>query len=91
MKGIIQQKTDLDEPLLREIATIGSGRFFRATDTQALEDVLNEIHKLEKSILKTDSDRIAKDEYPLFILAGLIFYCLALILQVFRIYNPLEE
>lgn len=91
VKGIIQQKTDLDEPLLREIATIGSGRFFRATDTQTLEAVLNEIHQLEKSLLQTDSDRIAKDEYPLFILLGLLFYCLALLLQAFQIYNPLEE
>jgi Ca-activated chloride channel homolog len=91
VKGIIQQKTDLDEPLLREIAGIGSGKFFRATDAESLEAVFNEIHQLEKSIFQTESDRIAKEEYPTFIIAGLIFFCLALILQALNIYNPLEE
>jgi len=91
VKGIMQQKTDLDEPLLREIARIASGRFFRASDVQSLENVFDEIHQLEKTLLLTDSDRRAQDEYPLFIMAGLILFGIALVLQAFNIYNPLEE
>lgn len=38
---------DLDEETLREIAKITGGRYFRATDTQALEAIYAEINLLE--------------------------------------------
>jgi Ca-activated chloride channel family protein len=39
----------LDEPLLREIASTTSGRYFRATDRQALARVWGEIDRLERA------------------------------------------
>jgi Ca-activated chloride channel family protein len=39
----------LDEPLLKEIASISGGAYFRATDTGALEAIYGQIDNLEKT------------------------------------------
>lgn len=41
--------SDLDENLLREIARVSGGQYFRATDTESLEKIYDEIDKLEKT------------------------------------------
>ncbi len=48
-----ESEVKIDEPVLREIAQTTGGKYFRATSTQSLEDVYNEINQLEKSELKT--------------------------------------
>ncbi|MDZ7372751.1 MAG: VWA domain-containing protein [candidate division KSB1 bacterium] len=40
---------EIDEELLKEIAAITGGRYFRATDTQALERIFQEIGQMEKT------------------------------------------
>ena len=47
--GRILRQFDLDEDTLQEIAATTGGRYFRATDTQGLRDVYDEINTLEKS------------------------------------------
>ena len=42
-------QTRLDEKLLGEIANTTGGSYFRATDSNALEKVYEQINKLEKS------------------------------------------
>lgn len=44
-----RQRFRIDEELLKEIATIGGGKYFNATNTEALAGVYAEIDKLEKS------------------------------------------
>lgn len=44
---------DVDEALLQRIAAITGGKFFRATDPQALAATFSEIDRLEKSEIKT--------------------------------------
>jgi Ca-activated chloride channel homolog len=39
----------IDEPLLREIARMTGGRYFRAKDTKALSRILRQIDELEKT------------------------------------------
>lgn len=46
---IVMVVTRLDEKLLREIADTTGGGYFRATDSNALEKVYEQINKLEKS------------------------------------------
>ena len=41
--------TDVDEPTLKEIAKLTKGSFFRATDTEELENIYNQIDELEKT------------------------------------------
>lgn len=49
----IMQRVDLDEPLLREIAENTNGRYFRATDADALAQVFSTIDSLEKSEIRS--------------------------------------
>ncbi|MGX9986899.1 VWA domain-containing protein [Soonwooa purpurea] len=48
-----EKETDLDESLLKDIASTTGGKYFRATSNGSLEDIYNEINGLEKSDIKT--------------------------------------
>lgn len=41
--------TKLDEPMLKKIAQLTNGKYFRATDAQALRQIYDQIDKMEKS------------------------------------------
>ncbi len=44
---------DLDEGLLKDVATVTGGRYFRAADTAALRETYEQIDKLEKRTIET--------------------------------------
>ena len=43
------RQVEIDEKLLKEIAEVTGGKYFRATDNEKLEEIYNEINKLEKT------------------------------------------
>jgi Ca-activated chloride channel family protein len=43
------RQVEIDEDLLKGIATATGGRYFRATDNESLEEIYDEINKLEKT------------------------------------------
>src|SRR5680860_470779 len=43
-------QVEIDEPLLKDIAKVTGGKYFRATDNEKLEAIYEEINKLEKRI-----------------------------------------
>lgn len=43
------RQVEIDEPLLKEIAEVTGGQYFRATNNQKLEAIYDEINKLEKT------------------------------------------
>lgn len=43
------RKVEIDEQLLKDIATVTGGEYFRATDNDKLEEIYAEINKLEKT------------------------------------------
>ena len=47
------QKMAIDEPLLKQIATLTQGQYFPATDTHALEAIYQQIDRLEKTTVET--------------------------------------
>ncbi|WP_407404149.1 VWA domain-containing protein [Chryseobacterium sp.] len=47
-----ETEVQIDEPALQEIADYTGGKYFRATSNASLEEVYNEINKLEKTDLK---------------------------------------
>ena len=53
--NIVMAQMDLDETLLRQIASMTGGEYFRATDTQALESIYARIDKLEKTTAESRS------------------------------------
>ena len=55
---------------LKQIAEIGNGQFFRATDTRSLEEVYKQIDHLEKSSFQMKQYRQYRDLFPWFVAAG---------------------
>lgn len=54
---------EIDENLLRQISSITGGKYFRATNNKKLEEIYNEIDKLEKTRVEVTSYRHAKELY----------------------------
>jgi Ca-activated chloride channel family protein len=69
-------KVDMDEDSLREIAQIGGGAYFRASDTRSLEEIFKRIDQMEKTTVEMDKFRQYRDLFPYFV--GAAFGLLAL-------------
>ena len=65
-----------DEKTLQEIATMTSGQYFRATDTNSLRTIFGEIDKLEKSKVEVEKTAQYRDLFMWFLIPGLA--CLAI-------------
>ncbi|MCF8242708.1 MAG: VWA domain-containing protein [Melioribacteraceae bacterium] len=63
---------EIDEATLQQVADITSGKYFRATDNQKLEQIYEQIDKLEKTRVEITSYRQAKELFYNWIGAGLI-------------------
>ena len=68
-------KVEIDENLLKKIATETGGKYFRATDNSKLKKIYKEIDKLEKTEIKETKYYNYKELYRPFVLIaiGLIF------------------
>ena len=70
----------IDEPLLRQIAQQTGGRYFRATDSEALSRIFRQIDQLEKTPIQiTRYARYDEETRPL-ILLGLAALAIELLL-----------
>ena len=79
-------KVEIDEELLKNVANKTGGLYFRATDNKKLEEIYNEINKLEKTEVEEIKYSDPQEKYRLLIIAaiGLIFVELILKYTVFR-------
>jgi Ca-activated chloride channel family protein len=71
---------EIDEVLLREIAGKTGGRYFRATDTESLTRILQQIDQLERTRVDARQYRAADESPTPFLLSGLGCLALALLL-----------
>ncbi|SIT06895.1 vWA domain-containing protein [Belliella pelovolcani] len=71
----------LDETTLREIATIGGGKFYRASDDNALEQIFEEIDNLEKAEIIESRYKETNDYYRIYLFWGLLFFFSWMILK----------
>jgi len=71
---------EIDEVLLREIAGKIGGRYFRATDTESLSRILQQIDQLERTRVESRKYRAADESPTPFLLAGLGCLAVALLL-----------
>ncbi len=62
---LIYQDADLDEAMLREVAKVSGGQYFRATDTTSLKRVYQTIDALEKTEIRTKEHTRYAELYPL--------------------------
>ena len=67
-------KVEIDEELMKQISNQTNGKYFRATNNEKLEEIYEEINKLEKTEIEESKFYNYEEKYrPLVILAGLLF------------------
>lgn len=71
--GVQQVRLEVDEKLLKEVASLTGGQYFRAGDTEALERVYKTIDSLEKTEVKVASYHNYEERFSVFLWIG--FYC----------------
>lgn len=68
-----RQQVEIDEDLLKEIADVTGGKYFRATNNKKLAEIYDEINKLEKTEVEEKKYYNYEEKYrPLVLLAGLL-------------------
>lgn len=70
---------EIDEVLLKKIADLTGGEYFRATNNRALEEIYNKIDKMEKTKIEITSFRNAKELFASWMGIGLMILFLELI------------
>jgi Ca-activated chloride channel family protein len=78
---IVQRQVDLDEATLKKIAAIGGGKYFRATDTAALEEIYDIIDRAEKTEVKVKEFFHFRELYPYFLIPAFILLGLEILLK----------
>jgi len=81
-------KVEIDEELLKQIAEITGGMYFRATNKKSLQNIYEKIDKLEKTKIKVKEFSKKIDLYIWFGILALILFVLELILR-FTIYQSI--
>ncbi len=71
----------LDESTLREISNIGSGQFFRASDGKALNQIFEQIDKLEKTEILENRYKETADFYRIYLFWGMLFFVIWMALK----------
>ena len=79
-----KQQVEIDEKLLEEIAAETNGKYFRATNNESLEEIYNEIDKLEKTKIEEFKYYNYQEMYR-----DLVFFALGLLLLEFLLRNTL--
>jgi len=76
----------IDEDLLREIATMTQGKYFRATDNKSLRNIYAEIDKLEKTEIEVSAFKRYTEQFHFFALLAAAFLALEMLMRntVFR-------
>lgn len=83
--------TTIDEGVLKTIATIGQGSFFRATDARRLQSVFAQISRLEKAPVRVQVYEDIQDYYRIYMYWGITFLLIALFLKNTIFGNVLED
>jgi Ca-activated chloride channel family protein len=76
----IDVQVSFDEAQLKRVAQIAGGHFYRASDTQSMQDIFSEIDKLEKSTVQYKKTQEYTDLFPWFLKAGLALVTLDMVL-----------
>jgi len=76
-----KQQVEIDEDLLKEIASETNGKYFRATNNTSLKEIYNEIDKLEKTKIEEFKYYNYQEKYRIFVFLGLFFLVLEFILK----------
>ena len=84
-KQYVYQKVDLDEDVLKKIAMTTGGKYFRATNTRALEDIYEQIDEMEKTEIKIKEYMEYEELFSYFLITGICLLLLEIILANTRL------
>lgn len=74
-------ETKIDEPLLKNMANLTGGKYFRAKDERMLKHVFDEIDSLEKSSIDVNSVTTTQEEFMSWLWLAFIALALSLLLR----------
>lgn len=78
-----QIPVEIDEPLLKDIASQTGGKYFRATDNKKLLEIYGEINRMEKNRTTVESFPVYSEKFMDFALIALIALLLELVFRFF--------
>ena len=78
-------RADLDEDLLKQVATVTGGQYFRAADTASLKKTYSQIDAMEKQKVETLAYEEWRELFPWFLTPGLGCLVLAVTLEHTRL------
>lgn len=81
----------LDETVMRQIAQLSMGKFFRATDNQSLGTIFSAIDKLERSEIKENKFTLTRDYYEIYLTWAFVFLIIWLALKNTFLVSALED
>jgi Ca-activated chloride channel family protein len=76
----VPMRVDIDEDLLRKIAQITGGRYFRATSTEKLREIYKEIGKMEKTKIEVKEYTRYEEFFMYFIALAIVLLLAELVL-----------
>jgi len=80
-KRYVRMDTEIDEPLLKDIADATGGMYFRAKDEKGLKEIYETIGKLEKTKIETKEYANYTELAGYFLLPGFFIFLLEIILS----------
>ncbi len=83
--GYRQMQVEIDEGLLKQIAELTGGQYFRATDTDSLREIYRQIDKLEKHEIETVKYEDWRELFPWALVPGLGCLLVAVMLEHTRL------
>lgn len=81
----VQMPVEIDEDMLQTVAESTGGRYFRATDKQALQTIYEEIGQLETSEIEEEVYTDRQERYASFLGPALLLVLLELLLRTTRL------
>jgi Ca-activated chloride channel family protein len=92
INGRVQyEENTVDESTLREIAGLSEGRFYRAADGRALQDVFGQIDRFEKTRVQEIRFRETEDYYTVYLRWAVILLILWMLTKATFMSNVLED
>ena len=78
---IRQEEVRIDEPMLKEIAKITGGHYFRATDNNKLDEIYKEIDQMEKTKTEIEEYTRTSEEFLPFAIFAFLLLLLEIVLR----------
>jgi len=84
-RRLVMAKVDVDEKTLQAIADQTGGKFYRATDTDSLRQIYEQINRLEKTAQTVQKFEHTEELYPYAVIPALAILGFSLLLQQTRL------